>query len=271
MSNISSAVSTIASGIGTGLQNFAQHSANAAAAANGVSFAAQNKAAQFNASQATQANMINANSMANQYGFNSGQAAIANQFTQASWEQAAAWNEEMFERQMAFNAEQAKINRDWQEWMDSTKYQRAMKDMKAGGLNPVLAAGGISIGGGGGGAASVSSPSMSSATGQGASGGLLGANSPSIGGFTGQMEYMGGMLGLLSAAIGGIASAAQAWSQMGVDNNKTFIGLIKDIFLGQETLEDSNGKGQRGRSFSGVATSPYKNILNDQILTGKPR
>lgn len=271
MANVTGALSAMASGIGTGLQNFAQHSARAAAAANGVSFAAQQKAADYNASQATLANNINANSMADQWGFNSGQAAIANQFTQASWEQAAAWNEAMFERQMEFNAEQARINREWQEHMDSTKYQRAMADMKAGGLNPVLAAGGVSVSGGGGGAATVSSPTMSAASGQTASGGLLGAQSPSIGGFTGQMEYMGGMLGLLSAALGGISSAAQAWSQMGVDNNKTFVGLIKDIFLGQETLEDSGGKGQRYRDFSGVATSPFKNILNNQRLTGKPR
>ena len=258
--DIAGAVSQIARGVGTGLQNFAQHSARAAAAANGVSFAAQQKAADFNASQATIANNINANSMANQYGFNSGQAAIANQFTQSSWEQAAAWNESMFERQMEFNREEAEKNRQWQERMDSTKYQRAMADMKAGGLNPVLAAGGISVGGGGGGAASVSSPTMSGATGQGASGGLLGADSGSIGGFTGQMEYMGGMLGLLSAALGGISTAAQAWSQMGVENNKTFIGLIRDMF-DQQYLEDSHGLGQRYRDSNNMPNLLNKNIL----------
>lgn len=259
MSEFTKGLQAFADGVGTGLQNFATHSARAAATANGVSAAAQQNAANFNASQATQANNINANTMANQYGFNSGQAAIANQFTQNSWEQAAAWNEAMFERQMEFNRQEAEKNREWQEYMDSTKYQRAMKDMKAGGLNPVLAAGGVSVGGGGGGAASVSSPTMGAMSGHAGSGGLLGADSASISGYNGQMEYMGGMLGLLSAALGGISSAAQAWSNLGVENNKTFVGLIKDIFLGQETLEDSNGRGQRfGSQSDGYVNKYYK-------------
>lgn len=44
-----------------------------------------------------------------------------------------------------FNAEQAALAREWQEKMASTNYQRAVSDLKAAGLNPVLAAsGGIS-------------------------------------------------------------------------------------------------------------------------------
>lgn len=38
-----------------------------------------------------------------------------------------------------FTAEQAQINRDWQEQMDNTKYQRTVADMKAAGVNPALA------------------------------------------------------------------------------------------------------------------------------------
>lgn len=46
---------------------------------------------------------------------------------------------QMLMMQQKFNAEQAKINREWTEDMRETSYQTAMTDMKKGGLNPILA------------------------------------------------------------------------------------------------------------------------------------
>lgn len=57
------------------------------------------------------------------------QAALANNTAMANWEKAAQ-----------YNAEQARIQREWQERMANTVYQRSVEDMKKAGINPILAA-----------------------------------------------------------------------------------------------------------------------------------
>lgn len=71
---------------------------------------------------------------------------------------------------MDYNSAEAQKNRDWQEMMSNTAYQRAMADMKAAGLNPILAA---NLGG-------ASTPGGAVGTISGASMGLQGASAASI-------------------------------------------------------------------------------------------
>lgn len=227
MGFINIAAKALGSALGSTVSSAAKF-AGAGQRANAVSAAAQQNAANFNQNSANIANDINTQTLASQYQYNSG-----------AWAEAANWNTEQFERAMQFNAEQAQLNRDWQERMDSTKYQRAIKDMKTAGLNPVLAVtgNGVSVGSGGGGAAaSVSAPSMGAT-----SGGLLGANDASISGYTGQMEYYAGLMGLLGSAMNGISSALGAFGNMPADMLKAVADLLgKTEVKGNPDRYDSN-------------------------------
>lgn len=140
---------------------------------------------------------------------------------------------------MNYNSAEALANREWQEHMSSTAYQRAVEDMKKAGLNPILAFanGGASTPGGSAGTISGASMGLasSSALGVSRSGGFV-PNAYSSSSWSKSDWY----------------NASQSWQQMLSSTQMTPYGLAKVLTnIGNDTgkaITDATSKMEKDKS-----------------------
>lgn len=177
--------------------------------ANKVSEQAQQRQYEMNLQMMREANALQASMFAQSMAFNSQQSDLAWERSQQNWNQTANYNAQQNLLAQQYNTSEAEKQRQWQEHMSNTSYQRAMEDMRKAGLNPMLAfmQGGASTPVGSSG--SISGASMSNLSAQKGSVGSGSAHAGSVSSFSGALENTSNML----ATVGAIADLLDYFKQ----------------------------------------------------------
>ena len=158
--------------------------------------------------------------------FNAQQASLANAFTEQMWKESADYNLANAREAREWSSMEAQKSREWQERMSNTAVQRGMADLKAAGINPILATG-YAAGIGSGAMGSTTAPTMSSASGNAASVSGTGGSSASAGLGSAGMENTSNQLATFGALATALSSAFEAFKAL--DSNKVGQKLVKSL------------------------------------------
>lgn len=163
---------------------------------------------------------------------------------------------------MAFNSQQAQINRDWQEHMSSTAYQRGMADMKAAGLNPILAAnlGGASTPGGSAGSVTLGNPGAAMQQGMSGAGQAIGNSA----------QYRASLMAAeKDSSTVDLNKASTTYTESNTDLNKSANNkVVQDTATGRAQEDAARAAAEASRAAAAVSGANV-NLINEQTNSAK--